>query len=51
MSMRSPMPSGILHYEGLSKMFIRYGKEEVDNLIWENAAVNILDVYKQAVIR
>ncbi|HPS61727.1 MAG TPA: glycosyltransferase family 4 protein [Bacteroidales bacterium] len=42
---------GILHYEGLSKMFIRYGKEEVDNLIWENAAVNILDVYKQAVIR
>ena len=26
---------GILHYEGLSKMFIRYGKTEVDNLIWE----------------
>ena len=41
---------GILHYEGLSKMFIRYGKAEVDNLIWENAAVNILEVYNQAVI-
>jgi glycosyltransferase involved in cell wall biosynthesis len=41
---------GILHYEGLSKMFIRYGKAEVDNLIWENAAVNILDVYNKAVI-
>ncbi|MEI7897774.1 MAG: glycosyltransferase family 4 protein [bacterium] len=40
---------GILHYEGLSKMFIRYGKTEVDNLIWENAAVNIIDVYNQAV--
>jgi glycosyltransferase involved in cell wall biosynthesis len=40
---------GILHYEGLSKMFIRYGKAEVDNLIWENAAVNILDVYNKAV--
>ena len=40
---------GILHYEGLSKMFIRYGKAEVDNLIWENAAVNILEVYNQAV--
>jgi glycogen(starch) synthase len=41
---------GILHYEGLSKMFIRYGKTEVDNLIWENAAVNILEVYNKAVI-
>lgn len=41
---------GILHYEGLSKMFIRYGKAEVDNLIWENAAINILDVYNKAVI-
>lgn len=41
---------GILHYEGLSKMFIRYGKTEVDNLIWENAAINILNVYNKAVI-
>ncbi len=41
---------GILHYEGLSKMFIRYGKTEVDNLIWENAALNILEVYNKAVI-
>ena len=41
---------GILHYEGLSKMFIRYGKNEVDNLIWENAALNILEVYNKAVI-
>jgi hypothetical protein len=31
-------------------MFIRYGKAEVDNLIWENAAVNILEVYNKAVI-
>lgn len=37
---------GILHYEGLQKMFARYGKEEVDNLKWENAAYNILEVYK-----
>ncbi|MCX6279065.1 MAG: glycosyltransferase family 4 protein [Bacteroidetes bacterium] len=40
---------GILHYEGLRKMFVRYGKTEVDNLIWENAAQNILDVYNKAV--
>ncbi|MBN1199269.1 MAG: glycosyltransferase family 4 protein [Bacteroidales bacterium] len=37
---------GILHYEGLQKTFAMYGKEEVDNLKWENAAYNILEVYK-----
>jgi len=37
---------GILHYQGLQKMFARYGKEEVDNLKWENAAFNIVEVYK-----
>jgi glycosyltransferase involved in cell wall biosynthesis len=42
---------GILHYEGLRKMFVRYGKTEVDNLIWETAASNILQVYNQAVIK
>lgn len=41
---------GILHYNGLNKMFVRYGKAEVDNLIWENAARNILEVYHKAVI-
>lgn len=36
----------LLHYEGLSRMFIKYGKEEVDNLKWENAAVKISDIYE-----
>ncbi len=40
---------GLLHYKALSKMFILYGKEEVDNLKWEHAAVKIMDVYKNAV--
>lgn len=40
---------GLLHYEGLSKMFIRYGKEEVDNLKWENAAVQIKEVYQSII--
>lgn len=40
---------GILHYDALRKMFVRYGKTEVDNLIWENAASNILSVYNKAV--
>jgi len=42
---------GILHYDGLRKMFIRYGKSEVDNILWENAAVNIIDVYNKAVYK
>ena len=42
---------GILHYDGLRKMFIRYGKTEVDNLLWENAAVHIIDVYNKAVYK
>lgn len=42
---------GILHYDGLRKMFIRYGKTEVDNLLWENAAIHIIDVYNKAVYK
>jgi glycosyltransferase involved in cell wall biosynthesis len=37
---------GLLHYEGLSKMFRRYGKTEVDNLKWENAAIKVKEVYE-----
>jgi glycosyltransferase involved in cell wall biosynthesis len=40
---------GILHYDGLRKMFLKYGKAEVDNLKWENAALNVIDVYTKAV--
>ncbi len=39
---------GLLNYEALSKMFSRYGKQEVDNLKWENAAKNVRDVYLSA---
>jgi glycosyltransferase involved in cell wall biosynthesis len=37
---------GLLNYEGLSKMFIRYGKDEVDSLKWENAAFKVKEVYE-----
>jgi glycosyltransferase involved in cell wall biosynthesis len=40
---------GLLHYDSLSKMFIKYGKNEVDNLKWEFSAVKIMDVYWDAV--
>jgi glycosyltransferase involved in cell wall biosynthesis len=40
---------GLLHYDALSRMFIRYGKEEVDNMKWDNAAKLIKDIYYRAI--
>ena len=40
---------GLLHYNALSETFIKYGKQEVDNLKWEYAAVKIMDVYRNTV--
>jgi len=40
---------GVLHYEGLSKMFKKYGKQEVENLRWENSAYKVKEVYKALV--
>jgi glycosyltransferase involved in cell wall biosynthesis len=39
---------GLLHYDALSKMFIRFGKDEVDNMKWDNAAKSIKDIYFKA---
>ncbi len=40
---------GLTHYNGLSKMFISLGKEEVDNMKWDNAALKIINVYKSLI--
>lgn len=40
---------GILHYGALSQIFIKYGRDEVNNLKWENAAVKIINVYQGVV--
>jgi glycogen(starch) synthase len=40
---------GILNYQGLSNYFRQYGKEEVDNLKWDNAASKIKEIYKSLV--
>jgi len=40
---------GMLHYNGLSKMFIEHGKVEVENLRWENSAYKVREVYKSLV--
>jgi glycosyltransferase involved in cell wall biosynthesis len=36
---------GLLNYPALHKMFVRYGKKEVDNLRWKNSAKNVRDIY------
>jgi glycosyltransferase involved in cell wall biosynthesis len=38
---------GLLHYEALPKTFKKYGKEEVDNLKWENSAAQIVQHYQR----
>ncbi|MBN3034371.1 MAG: glycosyltransferase family 4 protein [Bacteroidales bacterium] len=40
---------GLIHYPALSKMFVRYGRAEVDHLKWENAASHIVEVYRDVV--
>jgi len=37
---------GLLNYEALSQMFRRYGRAEIDNLKWDNAAAKVKDVYQ-----
>ena len=39
---------GLLHYDALSRMFRKYGRTEVDNLKWENAALQVKHVYESA---
>jgi len=40
---------GLLHYDALSVMFRKFGKEEVENLKWDNAAGKVSDVYNKVV--
>jgi glycogen(starch) synthase len=42
---------GLLHYDALSRMFIRYGKEEVDNMKWDDSAIKVRLVYEMALGR
>jgi len=40
---------GLLNYPSLSETFIKYGKEEVDNMKWENSAKRVFSIYNEAV--
>ena len=39
---------GLLNYNGLSKMFRNHGREEVENLKWDNSAKNVKKIYESA---
>lgn len=43
--------NGIVSYPGANKMFARYGKGEVDNLKWENAALKVKEVYQEFLLK
>jgi glycosyltransferase involved in cell wall biosynthesis len=36
---------GLLNYPAAWNMFMKYGKEEVENLRWKNSAKNVRDIY------
>jgi len=40
---------GLLNYPALSRMFSRYGRNEVEDLKWDNAAASVLSIYQQLV--
>ncbi len=40
---------GLLNYQGLSRMFSRFGREEVEQLKWDNAAASVLNIYQQLI--
>lgn len=39
---------GLCHYQALSNTFIRFGKDEVDSLKWDHAALEVKKVYESA---
>ncbi len=40
---------GLLHYNGINRMFEKYGKAEVENMKWDDAAAKVKEVYNSVV--
>ncbi|MCK9399256.1 MAG: glycosyltransferase family 4 protein [Bacteroidales bacterium] len=40
---------GLTHYEGLPKMFSKYGKDEVESLKWEHSGLKVKEVYVEMI--
>jgi hypothetical protein len=41
--------SGLINYQALSKFFIKHGQEEVNNLKWDNAAKQVVEIYRSVI--
>ncbi|MGE0078618.1 MAG: glycosyltransferase family 4 protein [Bacteroidales bacterium] len=41
--------SGLISYDALSNFFIKHGQEEVNNLKWDNAATQVINIYNSVV--
>lgn len=41
----------VTRYNGLNKMFTKYGKDEVESLKWEHAGLKVKDVYEEMLKR
>jgi glycosyltransferase involved in cell wall biosynthesis len=39
----------LTHYKGITQMFKRYGKVEVENLKWDNSAKKLIEIYKSLI--
>jgi len=42
---------GLIRYNGLSEIFRKFGKEEVDNLKWENSAQRVKNIYEDVLYK
>lgn len=40
---------GLINYEGLTKMFKKLGKKEVENIKWDNAAFKVKNIYESLI--
>jgi glycosyltransferase involved in cell wall biosynthesis len=41
----------VTRYNGLNKMFTKYGKDEVESLKWEHAGLKVKEVYEEMLKR
>lgn len=38
---------GLIHYDGLQKMFTKYGQDEVESIKWEHSGLKVREVYEE----
>ncbi len=39
----------LTHYDGISRMFKRHGRQEVENLKWDNSAKKLIEIYQSLI--